>query len=60
MSKKKNKSEILCQICLNDYEESFMVPTGRVFMTDPIKKEYKCTDCGYKTIVAVDKIKSEN
>lgn len=57
MAKKTKKSQMLCEVCLDVDIKTYMIPTGRVFMTDPMKKEYKCTECGYKTIISIDKIK---
>lgn len=52
--KNKNIVTIFCDVCDNP-----MKLTGKIFMTYPAKREWKCPKCGYKAIIQ-DKTKECN
>jgi DNA-directed RNA polymerase subunit RPC12/RpoP len=51
MSKKQKKSGMACPVCMDDNKNIDLVPTGKIFMTNPEKRLYKCPTCGYKEII---------
>ena len=59
MCKKHKKSNILCSACLDVDKNVYLVPTGKIFMTHPLKRVFKCPHCGYKEIVE-EKQKTHN
>jgi len=51
MSKKKMSTGILCPVCLDHGNETYLQPTGKIFLVHPMKRLYKCRLCGYQKII---------